>query len=66
MKKKKTALILVVLAMAMMLTACGKFTCDICGKEKSGKSYKADVFGQEVVICKDCHEDLEEVGNLFK
>lgn len=65
MRKKIAALLLVVVA-TMSLTACGKFTCDICGEEKTGKSYKTEVWGQDVVICKDCYEDIQAVTSLFK
>ncbi|MBQ8350831.1 MAG: hypothetical protein IJY20_02150 [Clostridia bacterium] len=47
--------------LATALTGCGKFTCDLCNEEKSGKQYKDEMFGQEVVICKDCYNDLKEL-----
>ena len=61
MKRIICALLLVVV-LATMLTACGKFECDMCGEEKSGKKYEEDFFGEEIVICKDCYEDLEELA----
>jgi len=64
MKKLICGLLLVV-AMATMLTACGKFECDLCGKEKSGKKYESEVLGEEVIICKDCHEDLDNLAHAF-
>lgn len=66
--KRIWAMVLVVI-MAMSLTACGggePFTCDICGQEKTGKSYKTELFGQKVTICKDCNESLNTLGELFK
>ena len=60
MKKLIGALLLVV-AMATMLTACGKFTCDLCGEEKSGKKYEKEILGQEVTICKDCQDDINSL-----
>ena len=66
MKKKIVASFLTVAAV-LSLTACGKaFTCDICGEEKTGKSYKETVLGVEVTYCKDCHDLFEEVGNELK
>ena len=63
--KRIWALILVVI-MALSLTACGgKFTCDVCGKEKTGKSHSTELFGQKVLICDDCYESLGVLGNLF-
>ena len=53
-KMKKISFILVTLALLLSLTACGKFTCDVCGKEKTGKQHKDELFGAEVIICDDC------------
>ena len=60
---KRIGIALLALAMAVLLTACGSFTCDICGKEKSGKRYKDEILGQEITYCKDCHENLEKLGD---
>lgn len=64
--KKLICLLLVIVVMATMLTACGKFECDLCDEEKSGKKYTGEVLGQDVTYCQDCHEDLEELNNAFK
>lgn len=58
-------LLTITLFMLMSLTACGKFTCQLCGEEKSGRSYKETVLGEEIIICKDCHDDLEELREGF-
>ena len=50
MKRILCALILVAM-LATMLTGCGKFTCDLCNKEKSGKQYTDEIFGQQVIYC---------------
>ena len=63
--KKCSILVALVMLMSVLLCGCGKFECDICGEEKSGKKYKDEVFGQEVEYCKDCKEDLEDLGDLF-
>ena len=65
MKKKATALLLVI-ATALTLTACGKFTCGLCGEEKSGKSYKTEVLGEKITICEDCHDDIQELRDALK
>lgn len=65
MKKKITAMMLAMVA-AVSLTACGKFTCDICSEEKSGKQYKAVVMDEEVVYCQDCKDMMDEVMDLFQ
>lgn len=64
MKKKIAALFLVTLAM-VALTACGKFTCDLCGQEKGGKSHKTEILGQEAVLCDDCYTEMQELQNLL-
>ena len=59
--KKLIMLVAMVAVFSTLLCACGKFKCDLCGKEKSGKKYKEEVMGQEVVYCKDCHDELEDL-----
>lgn len=63
--KRLICVLLLVVMMVTMLTACGKFECDLCGDEKSGKKYETEFLGQEIVICKDCYEDLEALANAF-
>ncbi len=63
MMKKKLIALLMVVAAAASLTACGEpFTCDICGEEKTGKSYTETVMGAEITYCRDCHDELEELS----
>ncbi len=50
---------------ASMLCGCAKFTCDLCNEEKSGKKHTADFFGQELVICDDCMDGLEALGDML-
>lgn len=52
-----------VIAIAMSFTACGKFECDLCGEEKSGRKYEG-AFGTE--NCKDCYDELKELENGLK
>ena len=61
MKKLICGLVLAA-TLATALTGCGKFTCDLCNEEKSGKQYKDEILGQEVIYCKDCYEELKELG----
>lgn len=63
--KNLVKVLLLVVVLATMLTACGKFTCDTCNKEKSGKQHKSEVFGEEVVMCDDCYEELEKFSEGF-
>ena len=58
--KKFIGILVLVVAMVTMLTACGKFTCDLCGKEKGGKKHESELLGQEVVICDDCYTAIDE------
>lgn len=62
---KRIVCFLLVLVMALMLTACSKFECDLCGEEKTGTKYTTEILGKEVTYCKDCYEELEELGNMF-
>lgn len=69
--KKKISVLLLTMAAVLSLTACGgKFTCDGCGEEKSGKSYKATFLGEELTLCKDCKKEFDdakkELQNMFK
>ena len=59
-------IVVAALLMAMLLTlcACGKFECATCGEEKSGKRYKEEFLGKEILICKDCHEKGEEINDI--
>ena len=59
--KKLICVLLVVVMMATLLTACGKFKCDVCDEEKSGKKYTEEILGEEIEMCKDCHEKAEEL-----
>ena len=64
---KKLIIFVLVAVMALSLTSCfAKVECDLCGEEKSKfKMNTEELFGEEVNICDDCAEDLEELGNLF-
>ena len=64
--KKWMGLSLLAVVMVMMLTACGKFECGMCNEEKSGKKHKTEVFGEEIVICDDCYEDIQELKDAFR
>lgn len=69
--RKKVSVLLLTVAAVLSLTACGgKFTCDNCKEEKSGKSYRVTIFGEEMTFCKDCKKEWDEVQkelkNMFK
>lgn len=63
MKKKIATLVLVTLSV-LALAACGAepFTCDMCGEEKTGKSYKSSE-ELDMVVCEDCYNVMNEVMN---
>lgn len=63
--KKRIISVLLIAVTALSLAGCGKFECDLCGKEKSGKSYTEKIFGEKVTICKDCYDDLNALGNML-
>jgi len=58
--KKMIALLLLVVTLATLLTACGRFECNICKEKKFGKRYESSLLGQEIVVCKDCYEGLQK------
>ena len=63
--KKLISLIVLLVTMTVLLCSCGKFECDLCGEEKTGKRYKETVYGTEIVYCKDCKEALEDLIDLY-
>lgn len=64
--KKLISLIALFATLTVLLCGCGKFECDLCGEEKSGKKYEGELMGEEVVYCKDCREALEELAEMFE
>lgn len=63
--KRIISTVLIVASLLLVMTSCGKFTCDLCGDEKKGKQHKEEVLGEEVVICDDCYEELESLSDWF-
>ena len=63
--KRKVLLLLVIVIAMLNFTACGRFECDFCGEEKSGKAYAASVWGEEVTICKECKDEIKELQSVF-
>jgi len=59
--KKVIALGLVLISMMGVLASCGgSFECGLCGETKSGRKYKKDIYGMELLCCKDCNEEWNE------
>lgn len=60
--KKKLALLLVTAMGIISLAACGSksFTCGLCGEEKTGTRYTSKE-DEEMVICKDCYDMVNEL-----
>lgn len=59
---KRVAAVVMLMALMLTLTACGKFTCDICGQEKGGKKHENDMLGEKIVMCDDCFKELAALG----
>lgn len=59
---KKLISVLCVIATMFALTACGKFTCDGCGQEKSGSGKKITIMGETGKVCDDCYDLLKQMG----
>ena len=68
--KKIIAVICLVLAMATLLTACGKVKCDVCGKEVKNNQEERMIYEildtkEKYYICRDCEDTvnaLEDEG----
>ncbi len=63
---KKIIATLTLLVLLISLVACGdkSFKCDMCNEEKTGKSYKSQLMGEEITICDDCYKDMKDfMGN---
>lgn len=62
---KKLCSIILIAAMMMSLTACGKFTCSLCGDEvSSGKT--VEIMGEKTKVCNTCYKDIKELQDAFK
>ncbi len=55
---KKIIAVISLLILILSLSACGKFTCNICQEEKSGQKHTQKILGNDVNICKDCYEAM--------
>lgn len=64
--KKIISLIALMLILVSVLCACGKFECDLCGKEKTGKKYTKEILGEEVNYCQDCHDNMEDAKDAIE
>jgi len=66
--KKKLARVAVVAGITTLMmvgfAGCKKTECDFCGEEK--RCSTEEFFGQEMNICKDCEEDMEDIGKMLK
>ena len=60
MMKKIIAGVLVLVSVMLVLASCGKFTCDGCGEEKSGKKHEVEAFGVSAVLCDECYEEIAD------
>lgn len=65
MKKRLIAAFLATVTI-LSFAGCGKFTCDMCGEEKSGKKHKEELLGETITICDDCYKELEDLADLIK
>ena len=63
--KKVICLVLLVVMLLTMLTACGKFECELCGEEKFGSKNQGEVLGMTITYCNDCKEGLKELQDMF-
>ncbi len=64
--KRFITLAAALLMLLFCLAGCAKFTCNICNEEKSGTQHKEELLGEEIVICDDCYEEFEELGDSLE
>ena len=65
--KKRICLFLALLTALTALSGCGKFTCEMCGEEKSGKKYTITLQDdKKITVCRDCHDEWEAMIEYFK
>lgn len=67
MNMKKLVYFVLCILFVMMLAGCGSkpFTCFVCGAESNGKSYKAQMFGDEVLLCENCNQTMKTLNDAF-
>jgi uncharacterized lipoprotein YehR (DUF1307 family) len=63
--KKIAILLALVCLVSVLLCGCGKFECELCGEEKSGKKYEGEVMGRTVVYCEECKEQVDSIRDMF-
>jgi hypothetical protein len=64
--KKIALLMALVMLLSVLLCGCiASFECDICGEDVFGRKYTEEIFGEEIVYCSDCKEDMEELKDYF-
>ena len=60
--KQKMLLLLVVVMASLSIAACGKTAeCFFCREEK--RCTTETLWGQEINVCSDCRDELEEAAN---
>ena len=57
--KKSLAILCIVIPLATLLTACGKFKCERCGIESDSAKYKVMIDGEKTEVCESCKELLD-------
>ncbi len=65
--KKFIAIALILVTVLALFTACGsKYTCDICGQEKTSGKNETTVDGETLVYCSDaeCKEAVDTIKAL--
>ena len=65
MMKRVISLIVCFVLCLGLLCGCGKFECELCGEEKSGKKYEGEVMGRTVVYCQECKEQVDSIRDMF-
>jgi len=64
MTKRFLAVCLVVLAMVSLAACSSNDECEIC--EETGRLTTVDVLGEELNLCRDCADEMEELNDMLR
>ncbi len=59
--KKIIPAILIAATLLISLASCGKFTCELCGKEKREDKNEVNFVDKKMIVCAECVEDINEL-----
>lgn len=61
--KKIIVLAVLLITVVMVFAGCKMTECDLCGDK--GLCHKGEFMGQDIYLCNDCHNGVNEVKDFF-